>query len=194
MNDTHENFVIRESGLTLHPDMPFFGATPDGIVSCDCCGEGILEVKCPFCKRSLHLTEAADDRKFCLKTTTDGTLSLKETHQYYFQVQMQIAVCQTDYCDFVVWTEHDIHLERIEPNHRFSTHASNMATHFFRDVLLLELVGKYFSRPSCLPADDYTTTAASDSVALSADALLKAIEYTASAPSEELMCVSASTQ
>jgi hypothetical protein len=69
-----------------------------------------------------------------------------------------------------------------------------MATHFFRDVLLLELVGKYFSRPSSLPADDYTTTAASDSVALSADALLKAIEYTASATSEEFMCVSASTQ
>ena len=43
MNDTHENFVIRESGLTLHPDMPFFGATPDGIVSCDCCGEGFLK-------------------------------------------------------------------------------------------------------------------------------------------------------
>ena len=40
----------------------------------------------------------------------------------------------------------------------------------------------------------YTKSAASDSVALSADALLKAIEYTASAPSEELMCVSASTQ
>ena len=43
MNDTHENFVIRESGFTLHPDMPFFGATPDGIVSCDCCGEGFLK-------------------------------------------------------------------------------------------------------------------------------------------------------
>ena len=68
-----------------------------------------------------------------------------------------------------------------------------MATHFFRDVLLLELVGKYFSRPSSLPADDYTTTAASDSVALSADALLKAIEYTASASSEELVCVSVHT-
>lgn len=193
MNDTHENFAIRESGLSLHPDMPFFGATPDGIVSCDCCGEGILEVKCPFCKRSLHLAEAADDGKFCLQTTTDGTLHLKEAHQYYYQIQMQIAVCQKDYCDFVVWTEQDLHLERVEPNPEFWTNASNMATCFFKDVLLLELVGKYFSRPSSLPADDYTT-AASDSVALSADALLKAIEYTAPASSEEHKCVSESPQ
>ena len=215
----------RAVSITLHPDMPFFGVTPDGIVSCDCCGEGIVscdccgegivscdccgegivscdccgegivEVKCPFCKRSLHLAEAADDGKFCLQTTTDGTLRLKEAHQYYYQVQMQIAVCQKDYCNFVVWTEQDLHFERTVPNHEFWTYTSNMATHFFRDVLLLELVGKFVSRPSSLPADDDSValSADDDSVALSADALLKAVEYTAPASTEELVCVSVHT-
>ena len=119
MSDTHDNFVLSDSGLILHPDMPFFGATPDGIVSCDCCGDGIVEIKCPFCKRNAKLVDAADDGKFCLTRTTDGALELKHTHPYYYQVQMQIFVSQTDYCDFVVWTEDDIHLERIEPNEEF---------------------------------------------------------------------------
>ena len=70
---------------------------------------------------------------------------------------MQTVVCQChkDYCHFVVWTEQDMHLERTEPNHEFWTYASNMATHFFRDMLLLELfcaaVGGQFRRkiPFC---------------------------------------------
>ena len=45
----HQGFTVAESGLFVHPDMPFIGASPDRIISCDCCGKGILEVKCPFC-------------------------------------------------------------------------------------------------------------------------------------------------
>ena len=28
---------------------PYIGASPDGLVCCSCCGEGVLEVKCPLC-------------------------------------------------------------------------------------------------------------------------------------------------
>ena len=89
MSQTRE-FFIRDSGLILHHDMPFFGATPDGIVSCDCCGDGIAEMKCPFCQRNAAIIDAANDGKFCLAPTADGELKLKATHQYY-QVQMQIC-------------------------------------------------------------------------------------------------------
>ena len=43
----HVNFSMRNSGFVIHSAYPEIGASPDGIVRCDCCGEGSLEVKCP---------------------------------------------------------------------------------------------------------------------------------------------------
>ena len=49
----HENFEYCDSGLFVSKDLPFIGASPDGIVQCSCCGHGIgvLEIKCPYCIR-----------------------------------------------------------------------------------------------------------------------------------------------
>ena len=33
----------------------------------------------------------------------DSTLELKQTHQYYYQVQLQMKLCNVEYCDFVAW-------------------------------------------------------------------------------------------
>ncbi len=41
----HENFSVKECGFFIHPHYPFMGASPDGLVKCLCCGEGICEVK-----------------------------------------------------------------------------------------------------------------------------------------------------
>lgn len=49
MTGGHENFTYEDSGWIVHPDHFDFGATPDGLVSCECCGEGCVEIKCPFC-------------------------------------------------------------------------------------------------------------------------------------------------
>ena len=45
MESVHENFQIFDSGLWTNKDFPFLGASPDGIVSCDCCGIGLCEIK-----------------------------------------------------------------------------------------------------------------------------------------------------
>ncbi|XP_059145914.1 uncharacterized protein LOC131933120 [Physella acuta] len=29
------------SGLVIHPEMHYIGASPDGLVTCDCCGQGV---------------------------------------------------------------------------------------------------------------------------------------------------------
>ncbi len=43
----HKNIHVRQCGLFVHPKFPFMGSSPDGIVTCDCCGTGVLEIKCP---------------------------------------------------------------------------------------------------------------------------------------------------
>ena len=38
----HINFQISECGLLVNPSYPTLGASPDGIISYDCCGIGTL--------------------------------------------------------------------------------------------------------------------------------------------------------
>ncbi len=38
---------------------------------------------------------------------------LKRNHDYYYQVIGQLGITKASYCDFIVWTLSDIHVERI---------------------------------------------------------------------------------
>ena len=41
----HHNFSVNECGFFINTEFPFMGASPDGIVNCTCCDEGICEIK-----------------------------------------------------------------------------------------------------------------------------------------------------
>ena len=62
----------------------------------------------------MNLEDAVGDKGFCLvKDQSDKTL-LNRNHSYYYQVQAQINTVDTaEYCDFLVWNENDIIIERI---------------------------------------------------------------------------------
>ncbi|XP_052567495.1 uncharacterized protein LOC120430793 [Culex pipiens pallens] len=51
----HRNVSGRNSGLVISPKHPYLAASPDHIISCDCCGIVTVEVKCPF--KSDHLSK-----------------------------------------------------------------------------------------------------------------------------------------
>ena len=70
MFEAHDNIQVNESGLILNPAHPHLG-----LVVCDCCGEGCIEVKCPYCIRDCKLDETVVI-KTCLKES-DGTFQLK---------------------------------------------------------------------------------------------------------------------
>jgi len=36
---------VEECGFFINTECPFMGASPDGIVTCECCDEGICEIK-----------------------------------------------------------------------------------------------------------------------------------------------------
>ena len=148
-HQTHSNFKISESGLHIHPAEPHLGATPDGLIECSCCpGKGVLEIKCPFCHKDKSANEAAEDKTFCLQTSND-MLSLKTNHAYYYQIQIQMYVTERTYCDFVVWTNHSIHIERITLNLDFVRTVLGKVRIFFVKCILPELAGHYFSRKQC---------------------------------------------
>lgn len=141
----HDNLQFSPAGFVISEDFPFIGASPDGFVSCDCCGDGCYEIKCPYCFKQEKISDI-NDKKFCLQPDLSGVKRLDSDHQYFFQAQCQIFSCKKEFCDFVVWTEEDIHIECIEPDDEFWESASLIAKRFFTTSLLPELTGKFYSR------------------------------------------------
>ena len=92
IKDDHSELSCTLSGLCVNPKYPHLGATPDGIVKCDCCGNGLIEIKCPYKHKESH-PHSVVDNKYCLEHV-DGLVRLKKTHEYYYQIQGQLAICE----------------------------------------------------------------------------------------------------
>ncbi|XP_078658592.1 uncharacterized protein LOC144903975 [Branchiostoma floridae x Branchiostoma belcheri] len=145
MRESHEDFGTFDSGLHINNDWPYLGATPDGMVECRCCGTGVCEMKCPFSAKDLLPTDLASTGNFCLKKTND-TVHLDHSHAYYYQAQAQIFICDVEYCDFVIWTNKGVYIERILPNEAFWNNIILKSKEFFDKAILPEIVGKWYSK------------------------------------------------
>ncbi len=62
-------------------------------------------------------------------------------------MQAQLFCTKLSYCDFIVWTKNDLHVERIKPNTTFMENNLAIVKHFFEVAVLPELLGRWFSRP-----------------------------------------------
>ena len=106
--------IVTQTGLMINPNFPYLGASPDGLIT-DCSStdpNGILEIKCPYKYRDVDPCEAAEYKDFCCELTGD-TLTLKQKHNYYYQIQGQMAISCRKWCDFVVYTNKKVSVERI---------------------------------------------------------------------------------
>ena len=98
--------------------------------------------ECPFKHRDKH-PHAVSDCKFYLKEDKTNSIRLQCTHEYFFQVQGQLAVCEKDYCDFVCWTPEGIHIDRILPDSDHFSVTKPLLDALFVTVLLpILLTGK----------------------------------------------------
>ena len=147
----HTNLTVDECGLLINPKWPTIRAYPDGLVSCECCGKGTLEIKCPYSNRGESIASAAfNDKTFCLNTASDGSLHLDHSHAYYYQVQTQLFVSDVNYCDYCVCTfaggETGVFIERIQKDEEFWTQCVTKVDLFMRICVLPELLGKWYTK------------------------------------------------
>ena len=42
-----KGFQYTTAGLVVNPLYPYLGATPDGLIKCQCYEDGLIEIKCP---------------------------------------------------------------------------------------------------------------------------------------------------
>ena len=139
-------------------------------------------LQCPYCHKNDEISDAVGDKNFCLEER-NGNFFLKQNHSYFYQVcvyifvhivllsssismqvQCQLFCTQRDYCDFVVWTEEDIHYERIYPDESFWMENVSRIKQFFNTAILPELVGKFYSRGSESAGSTSTTPVESPSL------------------------------
>jgi len=80
----HKNLNISDAGLFVSLERPYIGASPDAIVSCNCCGKGTVEVKCPFCYKE----GLPDDNpsNFCMTKDSSG--------EQFSLLQVSLPNCQ----------------------------------------------------------------------------------------------------
>ena len=44
----HSGLNVTSCGFFTSVEHPFLGASPDALIECNCCGQGVIEVKCSF--------------------------------------------------------------------------------------------------------------------------------------------------
>jgi len=74
------NVIVAQPGFIKHPKYDFIGCTPDGVV-----GSNLLEIKCPQPKAHLDYLRNGIPPK------------------YFAQVQFQMMVCGSEWCDFMTF-------------------------------------------------------------------------------------------
>ena len=130
MSSSHASFKCDLAGLVINPLYPFLGASPDGFTECDCCGKGLLEIKCPFSGKDLHPSALKGRPGSFL---TDGGLVTN-------QVQGRLAITNRQFCDFVVWTPIGLITQRIYHDSLFWEKVVKKLTRCFVENILPEIL------------------------------------------------------
>lgn len=71
---------VQQIGFATHDALPFFGASPDGLIGDD----GVLEIKCPTAKKHLQYL-----------------LAKEVPADYIYQIEAELACSGRKWCDFV---------------------------------------------------------------------------------------------
>lgn len=148
MDTKHQFFNIENCGLIVSKKHTFIASSPDALCSCQCCGEGVIEIKCPWTLRDGSNIEMLTSKPSSYLEKKDTGLELNTTHTYYYQVQLQLYTTQRNFCFFSVWSPNDLVILKINRNDSFLIQNLVKAENFFYYVILPELLGKYFSNNS----------------------------------------------
>jgi len=85
-----------DSGLFVSKEMPYLAASPDRIVN----NNTLLEVKCPYSAKDQNISELTVP----YLELENKTLSLKQNHNYYYQIQGQLEITGRNMCHLLIFT------------------------------------------------------------------------------------------
>lgn len=124
----HTGVKVENCGLFIDKDLVYIGASPDAMIECPCCGQGVLEIKCPF---SVAHTDPTPENLEYIEDDGEGNPRLKRSHPYFTQVQAQMGVTQRSWCHFFVYTRHGHLLVQVPFDNIFGARLANVQSTFF---------------------------------------------------------------
>ena len=110
LKKSHKNFTSANPGLKVDQIYLYLAASPDLLVTCHCCGNGVIEIKCP---ESVCESVPSEENLDYLIQDVDNLIKLKKNHNYYTQIQGQMVIANSTYSWFFVYTFNGYHLEKI---------------------------------------------------------------------------------
>ena len=151
-----EGWSVEECGLHVSTLRGYLGASPDGLVCCAGKVCGCIEIKCPFSARDKLVGDACMKSQFFCTKDENNVVTLKRNHNYYYQIQGQLSVLKLEWCDFVVWTNVDLHVERIKADEKFwCEKCLPQLSSFYYNIMLPEIIYPRYSL--ALNIIDYTS-------------------------------------
>jgi hypothetical protein len=88
---------FEKRGLVISRKYPFLGASPDGYVNCETCGEFLIEIKCPYALRNFFPRIAAKNQHCFIDE--NNIWQLKTNSSYYAQIQAYHIHSKRDTCN-----------------------------------------------------------------------------------------------
>ena len=99
---------VQTTGLWVNKKISFLAASPDDLSTEKNGKTVLLEIKCLKLLREMSVADLMQQciaseilNRQCFKVI-DGKLILRESHVYYYQVQLLLLVTDLDFCDFVL--------------------------------------------------------------------------------------------
>lgn len=110
-------------------------------MECDCCGRGITEFYSPYEIRNEKMIYSLT----CLEETEDYEFSLLTDTNFYYKIQLHMFLTDTNYCDFVIWTNCDFLDVRVKRDDEFLFVKVNTAKSFFLRKIMPKMLGSRIS-------------------------------------------------
>lgn len=102
---------IQLRGTMVNPKYPQLACSPDGIISIPSYLESDILFEAKFLTKD-HVNPdkfeegmtPKESQRFYLRRNSEGVLYLKETHAYYYQIQMSLDILELEWCHLMVYS------------------------------------------------------------------------------------------
>ena len=141
----HLNIKVQSCGLFINTELPYLGATPDGLIDED----GLVEIKCPSSCAEMTPEDCIKAKKFSFFIFKPDTKSIEinKKHKYYYQVQGQMRISDRKFCLFVLWTPLGVYVHKILRDEDFwDKYMESKLRKFYYDCLLPEIIDPRYTR------------------------------------------------
>ncbi|CAG4936655.1 unnamed protein product [Colias eurytheme] len=143
--ENQEGIKIEACGLFIDEELPFLGATPDGLHG----DSAIVEIKCPLSAYKSGLDEAIAKKKVTFWKETSKGLEINKNHKWFYQVQGQLHITKRAKCLFAVWSNAETLLKTeyiLRDEIFWEQKMKKKLSAFYIDCLLPELVDPRYPR------------------------------------------------